>query len=57
MIDGVKHCIHIISHSTHCIVFEIIYIYHMYSYLLMYIFLVGRVFFDRGIECDISYML
>ena len=46
-----------ISHSTHCIVFEIIYIYHMYSYLLMYIFLVGHVFFDRGIECDISYML
>ena len=33
-----KHCIHIISHSILCIVFEIIYIYHMYSFLFIYIY-------------------
>ena len=33
-----KHCIDIISHSILCIVFEIIYINHMYSYLFIYIY-------------------
>ena len=52
-----KHCINIISHSILCIVFEIIYIYHMYSYLFIYIYVLQCVYFDRGIEFDISYML
>ena len=39
MIKGVKHCIDIISHSILCIVFDIIYIYHMYSYLFIYIYM------------------
>ena len=38
MINRVKHCINIISHSIPCIVFDLIYIYDMYSYLFIYIY-------------------